>query len=217
MRKTKKRTTKRRYNAAGRKQQAGQTRQRILDAARLVISRKGFADATFEAIAAEAGVAVPTVYAAFGSKSGIMQALMGRATFSEDYGKLVRESNASNDPETRLRIAAKIARGIFDALRCELEVLRGASAIAPEFIREREQVRYERQGGLIQFLDKQGVLRPGITAPMARDILWTLTSHDIHRRLVGERNWSSDRYEKWLGDTLVATLLVPAEKKGSLS
>jgi hypothetical protein len=144
-----------------------------------------------------------------------MQALMARATFSEDYGKLVRESNASNDPEKRLRIAAKIARGIFDSLRCEVEVLRGASAIAPEFIREREHMRYERQGGLIEFLDKQGVLRPGITAAIARDILWTLTSHDIHRRLVDERNWSSDRYEEWLGDTLVSSLLAAREKRGS--
>ena len=39
------------------------------------------------------------------------------------------------------------------------------------------------------------------------DILWTLTSYDIHRRLVVERKWSADRYEKWLGDTLVRTLL----------
>jgi AcrR family transcriptional regulator len=210
-----KKTKKRKYNAADRKLQAGQTRQRILDAARLLISRKGFAEATFEAIAKEAGVAVPTVYAAFGSKSGIMQALMGRATFSDDYERLVCESNASGDPEARLRIAAKIARGIFDSLRCEVEVLRGATAVAPEFIREREQTRYERQAGLIQFLDKQEALRPGITATMARDILWTLTSYDIHRRLVVERNWSSDRYEKWLADTLVATLLVDSAKRNA--
>lgn len=198
---------KRKYDSADRKQRAGQTRERILDAARTLIERNGFAETTFEAIATKAGVAVPTVYAAFGSKSGIMQALMGRATFSADYGKLVSESNASTDPETRLRIAAKIARGIFDSLRCEIEVLRGAAAVAPEFIREREKVRYERQAGLIQFLDMQGVLRPGITPTMARDILWTLTSFDIHRRLVVERNWTSDRYEQWLGDTLVASLL----------
>jgi AcrR family transcriptional regulator len=206
-------TRKRKYDSADRKQRAAQTRQRILDAARQLIASKGFAEATFEAIAAQAGVAVPTVYAAFGSKSGIMQALMGRATFSADYEKLVRESNASSNPEARLRIAAKIARGIFDSLRCEVEVLRGATAVAPEFIREREQVRYDRQAGLIQFLNKQGVLRSGITASMARDILWTLTSYDIHRRLVIERNWSSDRYEEWLGDTLVATLLVGSGRK----
>ncbi len=199
----------RKYDASRRKQQAGQTRERILEAARRVISGKGFAEATFEAIAGEAGVATPTVYAAFGSKSGIMQALMARAAFSSDYGNLVREANKSDDPVTRLRFAAKIARGIFDSLRCEAEVLRGATAIAPELIREREKIRYERQAGLVKLLEQKRALRAGLSASMARDILWTLTSYDIHRRLVVERKWSADRYEQWLGDTLVATLLAP--------
>jgi AcrR family transcriptional regulator len=203
-----KRATKpRKYDGSGRQQQAEQTRERILEAARRAISSKGFADATFEAIATEAGVAVPTVYAAFGSKIGIMQALMGRAAFSSDYGNLVREANKSDDPATRLRFAAKIARGIFDALRSEAEVLRGATAIAPEFIREREKIRYERQAGLVKLLEGENALRAGLSASTARDILWTLTSYDIHRRLVVERKWNADEYEKWLGDTLVATLL----------
>src|ERR1051325_9451967 len=85
-----KRAKKRTYNSADRKRRAEHTRERILDAARTLIARKGFAEATFESIAAQAGVAVPTVYAAFGSKSGIMQALISRATFSEGYEKLVR-------------------------------------------------------------------------------------------------------------------------------
>jgi AcrR family transcriptional regulator len=199
----------RKYNSARRQQQAGQTRERILEAARRVISQKGFADATFEAIASEAGVAAPTVYAAFGSKSGILQALMGRAAFSSGYDALVRQASQSDDPETRLRFAAKIARGIFDSLRREAEVLRGVTAVAPEFVRERERIRYERQEGLVKLLDQKGALRAGLTAPMARDILWTLTSYDIHRRLVVERKWSPDQYEQWLGDTLVATLLGP--------
>ncbi len=201
--------TQRKYNSTRRQQQAVETRDRILEAARRVILQKGFAEATFGAIAAEAGVAAPTVYAAFGSKSGIMQALMGRAAFSSDYGSLVREANKSDDPATRLRFAAKIARGIFDSLRGESEVLRGATAIAPEFIREREKIRYERQAGLIKLLEEKGTLRAGVSPSMARDILWTLTSYDIHRRLVVERQWSADRYEQWLGDTLIATLLTP--------
>jgi TetR/AcrR family transcriptional regulator, regulator of cefoperazone and chloramphenicol sensitivity len=206
--------SQRKYDSSRRTQQAEQTRDRILDAARRVISQKGFADATFEAIAGEAGVAVPTVYAAFGSKSGIMQALMGRAAFSSNYGDLVREANKSDDPATRLRFAARIARGIFDALRSESEVLRGATAIAPDFIRERERIRYERQAGLIKLLEEKKALRAGISASMARDILWTLTSYDIHRRLVVERQWSAGRYEEWLGDTLIASLLQPKKKKG---
>jgi AcrR family transcriptional regulator len=212
---------KRKYNATSRRLQADQTRDRILDAARRVISQKGFADATFEAIAAEAGVAAPTVYAAFGSKSGILRALLSRATFNSNYDNVVREALKSDDPVTRLRFAARIARGIFDSLRSEAEVLRGATAIAPDFIRERERIRYERQEGVVQLLDQKDALRAGLSVPVARDILWTLTSYDIYRRLVVERKWSPDQYERWLGDTLVGTLLAPEEhgagRKVSLS
>lgn len=197
----------RKYHSPAREQQAGQTRERILDAARRMILNKGFADATIGAIAREAGVAAPTVYAAFGSKRGILQGLMERAAFSSGYTNLVREAMQSNDPETRLRYAAKIARSIYDSLRSESEVLRGATAVAPEFVREKERLRYERQAGLIRLVEEKGALRHGLTAAAARDILWTLTSYDVHRRLVIERKWSADRYEQWLGDALVLTLL----------
>jgi AcrR family transcriptional regulator len=203
---------KRKYDTTSRRQQADRTRDRILEAARRVISQNGFADATFEAIAAEAGVAAPTVYAAYGSKSGILQALMTRATFNSTYENVVREALKSDDPVTRLRFAARIARGIFDSLRSEAEVLRGATAIAPDFIRERERIRYERQEGVVQVLDQKGALRTGLTVSLARDILWTLTSYDVYRRLVVERRWPADQYERWLGDTLIATLVGPGKK-----
>jgi hypothetical protein len=47
----------------------------------------------------------------------------------------------------------------------------------------------------------------------ARDILWTLTSPDIYRNLVVERRWGPQRYEDWLGDTLVSALLKPKRTK----
>ena len=197
----------RKYHSPVREKQAGQTRKRILDSARRLILNKGFTDATIEAVASEAGVAVPTVYAAFGSKRGIVQGLMERAALNSGYAELVREAMRSDDPETRVRYAAKIARRIFDSLRSESEVLRGATAVAPDFVREKERLRYERQGGLINLLEEKSALRPELTAAAARDILWTLTSYEIHRCLVVERKWSADRYEKWLGDTLVLALL----------
>jgi len=199
----------RKYHSPVREQQAGQTRERILDAARRLILNNGFADATIEAISSEAGVAVPTVYAAFGSKRAIVQGLMERAAFSSGYGELVREAMRSDDPETRVRYAARIARRIFDSLRSESEVLRGATAVAPDFVREKERLRYERQAGLIKLLEEKSALRPELTAAAARDILWTLTSYEIHRCLVVERKWSADRYQEWLGDTLVRALLKP--------
>jgi AcrR family transcriptional regulator len=187
--------------------QARQTRERILDSARQIILRKGFAEATIQSIAKEARVAPPTVYAVFGSKRVILLGLLERAAFSTEYENLVREAVKSDDPATRLRYAAKIARRIHDSLRSESEVLRGASVVAPDFVRERERTRYERQGGLVKLLTEKRALRPEMTETAAHGILWTLTSRDIHRRLVVERKWSSDRYQQWLGDTLVLTLL----------
>ena len=61
-------------------------------------------------------------------------------------------------------------------------------------------------------LDPKGAPHAGRTPSIARDILWTLTSYDIYRRLVVERRWTADQYERWLGDTLIATLMGPGKK-----
>jgi hypothetical protein len=132
---------------------------------------------------------------------------MERAVFGSGYENLIREARASEDPATRLRYAAKIARRIHDSLRSEAEIFRGAAEVAPDFVREKERQRYERQEGLVTLLEEKGALRPGMTKSAAHDILWTLTSTEIHRRLVVERKWSGERFEEWLGDTLVGTLL----------
>jgi AcrR family transcriptional regulator len=201
--------TKRVYKSDRREQQAAETRNRILDAARSLIQKSGFEETTIEAIAGEAGVAAPTVYAVFGSKRGILQGLMERAAFSSGYLNLIREAGKDEDPHTRLRLAARISRQIYDALQSEAELLRGAAAAAPDFVREKEKLRYDRQSGMVSFLEAKGALRKELSASKARDILWTLTARDVYRMLVIERRWKSEKYEKWLGDTLVNVLIEP--------
>ena len=66
---------KRRYDARRRREQAALTRRAILDAAQLLFERDGYVATTMEAIAAEAGVALKTVYSAFTTKSGLLRAL----------------------------------------------------------------------------------------------------------------------------------------------
>lgn len=197
------------YNSPQRQQQAGETRQRILDAARKLILSKGQEKTTIEAIASEAAVAPPTVYATFGSKRGIVEALMQRAAFGQGYRGLVQEALESDDPEKRLRFAARIATQIYEATRSEMKLLQGANTLAPALMRQKENVRLERQASLIDLIVRKGALRAGITKDEARDILWALTGRDQFRLLVMEQKWSTKRYEQWLGDTLVAALLAP--------
>src|SRR5205823_5687436 len=65
----------RRYHSPRRQQQAAETRRAILEAAQRLFERRGYSVTTMEAVAAEAGVALKTVYVAFSTKSGLLRGL----------------------------------------------------------------------------------------------------------------------------------------------
>jgi hypothetical protein len=82
--------------------------------------------------------------------------------------------------------------------------------VAPELAKleqQRECLRYERQERMIISLRDAGSLRLSLDYTTARDIFWMLTGRDIYRMLVRERGWSSQKYQDWLADTLVRSLL----------
>lgn len=206
-------SARRAYKSLTRQRQAHETRRRIIEATRQLLETKGYAGMTIEAVAGQAEVSVQTVYAVFGSKTGILAELLNETTFGPEYEETVRQTMEENDPEKRLTGAARIARQIHDAQRAGFDLLRGAGVVAPELARleqERERIRYERQEQMIVSLREAKRLRPHLSPRTARDILWTLTGGDMYRMLVRERGWSSQKYQDWLADTLVQSLLGPA-------
>src|SRR5919112_4294077 len=66
---------KRSYHSPRRQQQAAATRRGILEAAQRLFDVHGYPATTMEAIAAEAGVSLKTVYVVFTTKSGLLRAL----------------------------------------------------------------------------------------------------------------------------------------------
>jgi AcrR family transcriptional regulator len=199
------------YSSQTRQRQADQTRTRILDAAQSLIGESGFDGTTIAAIAAAAEVSVPTVYASFGSKRGIVAELLDHVRFGPNYQTLVDLASAAPDALTRLGFAARICREVYESEHATLELLRGAGALSPELadrMREREEGRREKQRGSLTELFDQGRLRPGLDAAMAADLLWTLTSRDVYRLLVVDSKWPPQRYEDWLGEAILRELLV---------
>jgi len=167
---------------------------------------------TIEAIAQRAEVSAQSVYAVFKSKTGILTALLDQSTFGADYEDAVRQALSASEPESRLRLAARIARQIHDAQSAAFDLLRGAGVVAPELAKleqQRERLRYERQERMIVSLRQAGRLRPALDHRTARDIFWTFTGRDVYRMLVRERGWSPRKYQNWLADTLVNSLLTP--------
>ena len=86
------------YYSLVRQRQADETRTRIAEAARKLILGQGYGAATIEAIAREAGVATPTVYAVFGSKRNILAELIDRAAFRPCLSRPRRRSHGIDRP-----------------------------------------------------------------------------------------------------------------------
>jgi len=201
---------KRPYNSLARNARAAETRSRILLAAKNLFELEGFECVTIEKIAQVATVSMPTIYALFQSKRGVLQALMDEVFPKDQFDLLVEKSNESTSPEERLLYSAKIARQIYDAEKAQMEVFRGATLLAPEFKeleKEREMRRYIRQGVTIKAMAKEKSLSKTLTISKARDILWAFTGRDLYRMLVVEQHWSSHEYESWLAQLLINNLV----------
>jgi AcrR family transcriptional regulator len=201
---------KRSYNSESRLAQSQKTRSRILVSAKKLFESIGFEKVTIEEIAQCAKVSAPTIYSIFQSKRGILLALMDDAFSPEQHASLVNQGRNEKSPRKRLEIAARISRQLYDAEKTQLNLLRGALILDPEFKEleiERERRRYKRQEETVKIMAKEKAFTERFPLSRIRDILWAFTGRDIYRMLVLERGWSSDEYEKWLGESLIQTLL----------
>lgn len=208
---------RRRYDSTRRQQQAGENRRAVLEAARRLFLERGYAATTVGAIAAAAGVSVETVYKAFRNKPGLVKAVVDIAIVGDDEpvpmlerGR-VRRMEAETDPRRKL---AMYGEHLADSAprRVPVELLvRAAAASDPGAARVWDQLAAERLAGMGFFarhLDKEGHLRPGVSVEEARDVLWTYNSAEVYELLVMRREWTPQRYGRWIGDALAAALLL---------
>jgi len=205
---------KRPYHSRVRQRQAEETHQRLLAVARELFATRGYANTTLEMIAEAAEVSPKTVSAVFGSKRGILTAVVNPKAFGSHVQQMLDELRTSVDPSQRVSLVAQITRQAYEPLVSELELLRTAGAVAPELAdlaRQVEARRRQNQGRLVAYLDEHRMLRQGLLLEEATDLLWTLTSYDLYRMLVVECRWEPVRYETWLAQLLIQQLLQPVE------
>lgn len=202
---------RRTYNGALRKEQAEMTRGRILDAARRLLRSGTYSSVTMEDIAMEAGVAYQTVYGIFGTKLRLAQGLIDIGfPHVADALKLFDQLGPSYDPELGLRMNARVSRLIYELCADLLRFMRESGD--PDLLaryREREE---QRLMGMIQYgvpaqLERSGRLRTGVSPTEAVAVIWALSGPDQYSQLVFERGWTPSRYEQWLGDSMINTLL----------
>ena len=201
---------KRAYNTTLRREQALVTHRRILDAARRLFIARGYAYVTMRDVAAEAGVAVQTVHAVFGTKLGLAQGIVELAFEDVDPEvlTLIRQADLAQDLMTTLRIVATSARRVQEHFADILLFMQQTGDPQLLDIADRfDAVRVESLAPVISALARAGVLRAGLTPKEAADLIWALTSPEWYGLLVRRREWDVNRWEENLGDTLVRLLL----------
>ncbi len=188
--------------------QAQMTKDRIVTAARKLMAERGWTATTMEAIAEEAGVATPTVYAAFRNKRSIVEAMRHAMLRDSEIPELMERAGAEPDPTKRLELWAKLVRQQMETSYDVISIHRQAARADPQFAAEYRKVLDNRARAFAEFVDElRSGLAPGIDTRTATDLLWAFSNEELYRELVEERGWSHDRFEQWLARTLVAQLI----------
>ncbi len=191
-----------------RDERADVTRRRIAEAARTRFRRDGYAATTMTVIAREAGVAVQTVYAVYGSKAGILDALREWATRQPESEALYEQAMADPDPAQRLMLFARSIRERWQRAGDIVAIHRDAGTANPEIRSQVEATLARRRGGLRALAASlDGAFRPDVDLNRAAAILDALTLYEVYAELVEVQGWPPDTFESWLAGALVRELL----------
>lgn len=207
---------KRKYDSSRRKEQARQTRLQIANAARKLFFERGYAGATIEAIAQEAGVATETIYAIFGSKRKILAFLLDISVGGDDQPVSILDRSEpqsimrDTNQKRQLVMFSQDITEIMSRAALIFEILRSAAKLEPEIDELLQNLLNERLKNMTRFVQSvvaNGPLRDGLDVNEAGESVWAMTSPELFRLLTTDRGWTKEKYAQWLADTLTRLLL----------
>ena len=199
-------TVKRRaYRSAIRR---GDAPQLVCAAAHRLFSAKGYLATSIEEIAAEAGVARPTVFSAVGPKPAILKAVVDQAMAGDDAPVPVAgrpwftEALDEPDPVRSVQLHARNLCWILGRVVPLLRALEAAAAVDEDAAALWADLRRQRRVGTATVaanLAAKTTLRCG--EQVLADMLFTLPP-DAYYRLVCEEGWPAEKFQGWLADLL---------------
>jgi AcrR family transcriptional regulator len=205
------------YTSTLRAEQAAATRSRILESARTLFVEQGYPGTTLTQVADAAGVAADTVLHIFGSKKGLLKAVLDVTIGGDDEPVLVLDRQGPQalrrEPDQHRQLAM-LARGMTEQLeriRPVDDILRSAATVDPgaRSLRDDLQLRQRREAmaQVVSWIAANGDLRDKMSVDEATDIVWTMTSPEVHQLLLDRCGWDAEHYQSWLHHTLKSALL----------
>ncbi len=189
---------------------AERSHQEILDAAWDLIAEHG-AGVSMSKIADAVDMTRQSIYVHFGTRGGLLIALVRRADERFEIWENFTSAMTANDPYERLDAC----------LLAWLDFLPKIHPVATDLIRLRAtdedaaKAWTDRMSDLLKFyrrlmsgIEKQGALTPHWTANRAADFLWASSSVQAWDLLVSDRGWRRSSTSKVIRTTIADTLLV---------
>lgn len=205
---------KRSYSSAKRQAQARETRRAIIQSARELFVAGGYAATTMQAIAEEAGVAVQTVYAVFGTKRELLRQLIESSVTGDDEPQPITERAeaqavaAEPDPRRRAELDAALSRSITERVAPIVRVIGEAAASDPELAAVMEAVKAARREEMIasaRIIAGPDGLR--VDDEEAAATLYVLYSPQVADMLMRDYGWTPERYEAWLARMILDAVI----------
>jgi AcrR family transcriptional regulator len=199
-----------------RKQLAAEETQRVIvEAASRLFLDHGYHATSIGRIAAEAGVAVQTIYNAIGSKRELLSRVLDFAAAGQrapvPVPQFMREqAEAEPDPRRIIAQLVEFWRSALPRTAPVFRIIREAAAADPEIAalergRSAQRLRNYRQAA--QLLAGRNALRLGMTTESAAAAIFAIGHPETYRALVLDGSWDDEAWSNWVQATLEAALL----------
>jgi AcrR family transcriptional regulator len=185
-------------------------RERILEAAEEIITRRGGADVTMADIARAAGVSRQAVYLHFADRAELLLALVAhvdeRRGMPAEAQKIINARDGVAALRAAVGLQARLNPGVWAIVRA-FDAVRRHDAAAERSWQDRHAHRLEGARLVVRRLVREGILRRNLNEGAAADLLWNLTSLRTWEDLVLERGWSAGNYRRRMTQLLIDLLV----------
>jgi len=176
----------------------------VVAAARKLFAEQGYVATSLAEVAAEAGVARPTVFAAFGSKGALLSQVLDEALAGDDEPVAVADRpwfrpvwDAASPPEV-LAAYAGVCTLIGRRAARMFEVVRRAADDSPEVRELWETLCRNRIAGARMVVERAVERGAAVDPERAVDSLWIFNDPAHYDALVHRRGWPEDAFTPWL-------------------
>jgi AcrR family transcriptional regulator len=201
------------YVQRARDEAAAETRRQVLAAARAAVLADGRLEFGVGEIAAAAGVARSTVYAAFGSRAGLLAALVDETLHRAGLETVIAEYQRP-DPVDALDRSLLASCRMYAADHRVFARLLMLRAVDPDAVAPLARSLDDRAIGMASLAERLAAahrLRLDLPEKQATDVLWVLTSFWTFDELFTGRGLDADGCARILIEMARSTLLVEGD------